>query len=85
MAVPRPARPARPARFSVRAFSPSKHTPLGCAFDRVGGNYWLFRWPVGASRASLFQISFPNCFRNWQLPMWNCREPVSRISLICST
>jgi hypothetical protein len=32
VAVPRPARPACPARFSVRAFSPSKHTPVGVCF-----------------------------------------------------
>ena len=32
VAVPRPARPACQARFSVRAFSPSKHTPVGVCF-----------------------------------------------------
>ena len=54
----RPGQPARPGSQSVR-FPRVNTPPLGCAFDRVGGNYWLFRWPGRGESGQLFPNQFP--------------------------
>ena len=54
----RPGQPARPGSQSVR-FPRVNTPPVGCAFDRVGGNYWLFRWPGRGESGQLFPNQFP--------------------------
>ena len=54
----RPGQPARPGSQSVR-FPRVNTPPLGCVFDRVGGNYWLFRWPGRGESGQPFPNQFP--------------------------